>query len=172
MSRAANVKRIFIHCSAGYGDIESQKRYWKSLGWKSVGYHRQVTTDGVIHKLADFESIVNGVKNYNSSGIHLCYQGGVRRDNVNIAEDTRNDLQKKGLYTCIEEALDWLFDKGVDVSKIKILGHRDISPDKNLNGKVDKWEWLKQCPSFDAIPEYQFVVDNYVNNRPLDFIPK
>ena len=36
----------------------------------------------------------------------------------------------------------------------KIMGHRDISPDKNHNGVVDPWERIKECPCFDAIPEY------------------
>jgi N-acetylmuramoyl-L-alanine amidase len=165
------IKRIFIHCSAGYGDVESQKRYWKSLGWKSPGYHREVSTDGTIHNLADFEQVVNGVKYYNSTSIHICYQGGVRKDNYKIAEDTRTPEQKKGIYTCLEEALDWLFDNGADLCNIQILGHRDISEDKNLNGKIDSWERIKECPCFDAIPEYSWVIDNYINNRPLDFKP-
>jgi N-acetyl-anhydromuramyl-L-alanine amidase AmpD len=33
----------------------------------------------------------------------------------------------------------------------KIQGHRDFSPDKNRNGKVDPWERIKECPCFDAI---------------------
>ena len=38
--------------------------------------------------------------------------------------------------------------------KGSIKGHRDTSPDKNHNGKIDKWEWVKECPSFDAKTEY------------------
>ena len=36
----------------------------------------------------------------------------------------------------------------------KIQGHRDFSPDTNHNGVVDPWERIKECPCFDAIPEY------------------
>jgi len=39
--------------------------------------------------------------------------------------------------------------------KAEIKGHRDCSPDTNHNGKVDRWEWLKECPSFDAFNEYK-----------------
>jgi N-acetylmuramoyl-L-alanine amidase len=31
-----------------------------------------------------------------------------------------------------------------------ILGHRDFSPDKNGNGIIEYFEWIKSCPSFDA----------------------
>jgi N-acetyl-anhydromuramyl-L-alanine amidase AmpD len=36
--------------------------------------------------------------------------------------------------------------------KATVLGHRDLSPDTNGNGKVDRNEWLKECPCFDVIP--------------------
>jgi len=165
------IKRIFIHCTAGFGDVESIKRYWKSIGWKSVGYHRIIAENGEIFQLAPYDSSTNGVKYYNSTSIHISYIGGVDRQNVNKAKDTRTPEQKKGIYTCLEEALDWLFDNGVDLCNIQILGHRDISEDKNLNGKIDSWERIKECPCFDAIPEYSWVIDNYINNRPLDFKP-
>jgi N-acetylmuramoyl-L-alanine amidase len=148
-----NIKRIFIHCTAGYGGVEAIQRYWKSIGWKNPGYHRVVAESGEIHALLPFEKVSNGVKYYNSTSIHISYIGGVERDNHKKAKDSRTPEQKKGIYICLEEALDWLFDNGADPCNIQILGHRDISPDKNLNGKVDSWERIKQCPSFDAILE-------------------
>lgn len=169
MSRASKITRIFIHCSAGFGDIESQKAYWRSLGWKSVGYHIEVDLDGNLHQLANFEEVVNGVKYYNSTGIHICYTGGVDRNNYKIAKDTRTEEQKQGILNAISMALDWLLYNNIDLCNIKILGHRDISPDKNLNGRVDSWERIKECPSFDAIPEYSQVIDNYLLNLPLNY---
>ena len=35
------------------------------------------------------------------------------------------------------------------------MGHRDISPDKNGNGKIDTWEYIKACPCFNAMEEYK-----------------
>lgn len=32
----------------------------------------------------------------------------------------------------------------------QILGHRDLSPDKNGDGKISPNEWLKTCPCFDV----------------------
>ena len=149
-----NIKRIFIHCTAGYGGVESIKRYWKSIGWKSVGYHRIIAEDGEVFQLAPYDQVTNGVKYYNSTSIHICYIGGVNKQDVNKAEDTRTDAQKKALLCELDNALNFLSDYQ-DISKVEILGHRDISPDKNLNGKVDSWERIKECPSFDAKLAYK-----------------
>ena len=149
-----NIKRIFIHCSAGFGGVESIKRYWKSIGWKSVGYHRIIAEDGEVFQLAPYDQVTNGVKYYNSTSIHICYIGGVNKQDVNKAEDTRTDAKKEALLCEIDNALNFLSDYQ-DISKVEILGHRDISPDKNLNGKVDSWERIKECPSFDAKLAYR-----------------
>jgi len=36
-----------------------------------------------------------------------------------------------------------------------ILGHRDLSPDLDGNGRIEPREWVKQCPSFDASLDYE-----------------
>ena len=61
--------------------------------------------------------------------------------------DNRTEEQKAGLRQLLKE----LRQRYPDA---KIMGHRDISPDKNHNGVVDPWERIKECPCFDAIPEY------------------
>ncbi len=38
--------------------------------------------------------------------------------------------------------------------KAKIVGHRDLSPDKNDDGEITSDEWLKSCPCFNAEIEY------------------
>ena len=37
-----------------------------------------------------------------------------------------------------------------------ILGHRDLSPDLNGNGLIEPNEYLKQCPCFDVMKEYNY----------------
>jgi N-acetylmuramoyl-L-alanine amidase len=44
---------------------------------------------------------------------------------------------------------------GGKVSKIEIVGHRDLSPDLDGDGIVEPQEWIKQCPCFDAKEEYK-----------------
>jgi N-acetylmuramoyl-L-alanine amidase len=150
------IDTIFIHCTAGFGDVGAIRRYWQSLGWKVDGYHFFIYTDGTVVKLNGLEKVTNGVKNHNAKSVHIAYQGGVDRANVNRAKDTRTQAQKAAILDTIYQVLEEL-KRIQDVSRIKIMGHRDISPDKNLNGKVDSWERIKECPSFDAKPEYEFI---------------
>lgn len=152
---------IFIHCSAGHSDLEGVKRWWfgakpNGMGWKVGGYHKWVDYDGLITDVYPLNTVTNGVRGINSNSVHICYRGGVQRKNVKVSEDTRTELQKVGILEAIREVLEEL-KQYQDVSKIKILGHRDASPDKNGNGVIEPWERIKDCPSFDAIPEYQSI---------------
>ena len=155
------INKIFIHCSAGFGGIKSQKRYWKSIGWKRYGYHREILLDGSVEMLTPYSESCNGVKYYNRNSIHISYTGGVERNNKTKAKDTRTEKQKETIICEIKNALEYL-KEFQDISKIQILGHRDISPDKNLNGRVDSWERIKECPSFDAIPEYENIIKEMI----------
>ena len=156
------ITRIFVHCSAGFGDVESIKRYWKNvLNWKSPGYHRIIDLEAKTHCLSEYKDIVNGVRYYNRTGIHLSYIGGVDKNDYSVAKDTRTEAQKAALICEIKNVLEYL-KEFQDISKIKIIGHRDISPDLNKNGIVDTWERIKECPSFDAIPEYKNIINEII----------
>lgn len=155
MRTGKDIKNIFIHCTAGYGNVEAMKKFWKGLGWKSPGYHLVVDLDGNVIQLQPFTLFSNGVKGFNTNAINIAYIGGVKKGNVNVAEDTRTDAQKAGLIKAINMAIDWVTANGGNKKQLQIMGHRDVSPDANGNGKIDTWERIKQCPSFDAIPEYK-----------------
>lgn len=157
MPKPQEVEAITIHCTAGFGSIESIKKYWKEvLGWKSPGYHIIIDLYGKLHIIAPFENYTNGVKGKNGKLIHISYIGGVeKKGNKYIGKDTRNEAQKRGIIEAIEMAQEWLAKNGICPCKIPIKGHRDFSPDLNKNGIIDSWERIKECPSFDAIPEYK-----------------
>lgn len=167
MPKAKDVLYIVIHCTAGFGSPESVQRYWKEkLKWKSPGYHRLIDVDGKVHKLAPFDQITNGVKSYNEESIHISYIGGIDKNNPNKAIDTRTEAQKAAILDCIYEAIVWLKENGKDVSRdLMILGHRDFSKDKNGNGIIDPFERIKECPSFNAIPEYNWITYNEYNKK-------
>lgn len=143
-----SIKRIFVHCTAGSQKqtIADLKAEFKRKGWKNPGYHVVITPDGECHQLLDYDKVSNGVKNYNSTAINVAYVGGI--DSNGKAVDNRTEAQKASLVKLLKEL------RG-RYPKAQILGHRDISPDKNGNGKVDSWERIKECPCFDAIIEYK-----------------
>jgi N-acetylmuramoyl-L-alanine amidase len=150
------IDTIFIHCTAGFGDVGAIRRHWRSVGWKVDGYHFFIYEDGTVIKMNGLGQVTNGVGGYNAKSVHIAYQGGVDRANVNRAVDTRTKAQKAAILDTIYQVLEEL-KLTQDISNIEIKGHRDISPDKNLNGIVDSWERIKDCPSFDAIPEYSWI---------------
>lgn len=138
------IKYIAVHCTAGSqkSTVRDLELEFKRKGWKAPGYHYVITEDGKIHQLLDTEKVSNGVKGYNSVTVNIAYTGGM--DGV----DNRTDEQKKSLIILLK-----LLRKRYPDAVIQ--GHRDFSPDLNGNGKIEKNEWIKMCPSFDAKTEYK-----------------
>lgn len=137
------IDHIVVHCTGTTPDatLEGMKMHWKSLGWKNPGYHVVIRKDGNVVILADSDDIVNGVKGYNVKSLHVAYIGGLEkhgRPGCTLTED-----QKKSLAVVL---LQWA-KKYPDA---KIVGHRDLSPDIDGDGRIEVCEWLKQCPCFDV----------------------
>lgn len=154
------INRIVLHSTSGWNSQSTQSilDYWKKdLGWKQVGYHRLINDDGTIEKLAPLSTVTNGVAGYNSDSIHICYKGGLVsvKDSKYTYGDTRSEAQKKAFGEAIYNVLWELRELGVpDIDNITIVGHRDLSPDLNKDGKIESREWVKVCPTFNAIEEY------------------
>lgn len=157
-TRAKNIRYIVVHCQAGHGTLESMQNYWKkSLGWKSPGYATWIDYDGTRHKLEEYNNPTNGVAGFNSQSLHLSYRGGVLHENVYVAKDTRTQAQKNAILLEIIEMTDWLRKNGNDLQNVMIIGHYHFSDDKNKNGAIESWERIKECPSFDAYKEYEYL---------------
>ncbi|RZJ85845.1 MAG: N-acetylmuramoyl-L-alanine amidase [Chryseobacterium sp.] len=139
-----NILYIIFHCTGANPKqtVESIKNYWKmpepkGKGWKQVGYHHLVDFYGVDHQLATDDKITNGVAGFNSNAIHISYIGGENW------KDTRTAEQK----VTLEKLARYYHAK---YPKAKIKGHRDFSPDKNGDGKIDPSEYMKFCPAFEV----------------------
>lgn len=148
------VTDIVIHCS---NTIEGKDFYaqnidiWhKQRGFRKIGYHFVIDLDGTIELGRPLGEIGAHVTGHNSESIGICYIGGL--DQNKKAKDTRTDEQKDALEFLLKELV------SAFPTVNKIAGHRDYSPDKNGNGIIDKYERLKECPCFDAIPEYQDIL--------------
>ena len=144
------IKYIAVHCTAGSQkqSIDDLRAEFRRKGWKNPGYHFVVKPDGGIVQMLDEEKVSNGVKGYNSVIINVAYIGGI--DAQGKATDNRTEAQKQSL----ENLLRILRGK---YTKAVIQGHRDFSPDLNGNGKIEKCEWIKACPCFDAKEEYAHI---------------
>jgi N-acetyl-anhydromuramyl-L-alanine amidase AmpD len=107
--------------------------------------------DGSVH---DGRSVDYGgahCSGHNARSIGVCYVGGLENKNVPYnqlkAKDTRTEEQRASLLSLLMD-LRKLYPEAL------IMGHRDTSPDLNGDGIVEPWEWVKDCPSFDAMKEY------------------
>ena len=146
------IKYIAVHCTAGSqkATVRELELEFKRKGWKAPGYHYVITADGKIHQMLDTEKVSNGVyvkgHSYNSVTVNVAYTGGIDANGKSV--DSRTQEQKKSLVILLN-LLRKKYPKAV------IQGHRDFSPDKNGNGKVDYWERIKDCPCFEAKAEYK-----------------
>lgn len=147
------INRIVMHCSASgqrqtAADIvnyQLRDRSKGGRGWRRAGYHFIIEADGTVVNTVDISLIANGAKGYNADSVHICYIGGI--DSKGKPVDNRTAKQRQSLTTLISE----LRHK---VGDVPVVGHRDLSPDKNGNSIIEPWEWIKACPCFDASKEY------------------
>lgn len=146
-------RRIVIHCSAGpQTQTAAQIIEWHTRaasrggrGWSRPGYHYIIEASGRVVNAVPEEQIANGAKGFNADSIHICYLGGV--DSKGNPTDNRTPAQKGALRELVD-----------DIRRrhpgIAVVGHRDLSPDLNGNGRIERHEWIKACPSFEVKSEF------------------
>lgn len=146
------INKIIIHCSAtpegkDYTvkdiDRDHRKRFAK------IGYHYVIYRDGTIHQGRKESEVGAHARGYNANSIGVCYIGGLARDGK-TTKDTRTQAQRDALVRLLRELV-------IRYPDAEILGHRDLSPDKNGDGIVSPNEYIKGCPSFDAKKEYKVI---------------
>ena len=139
---------IVIHCSATRSNIhftpEALETCHRERGFKGCGYHFYITQDGLVHAMRPVEIIGAHAKGFNAHSIGVCYEGGL--DPQGKPCDTRTIKQKSMLHSLVGR-----LKKEFGISRV--VGHRDLSPDKNGDGKITPDEWIKQCPCFDVSRE-------------------
>ena len=64
--------------------------------------------------------------------------------------DTRTEAQQRSLRLLLSR-LHRLAPRSL------ILGHRDLSPDRDGDGEIEPHEWIKVCPCFDARRAYRLI---------------
>lgn len=140
---------IVIHCTASRctSDLTptALEREHCTQKMSQCGYHFYIRKNGIIHPMRPLSIIGAHVKGHNSNSIGIAYEGGLNARG--IPTDTRTPEQRSALRAL-------LHDLRSNFPNARILGHRDLSPDLNNNGIIESCEYIKQCPCFDAIPEY------------------
>ena len=131
------ITEIIIHCTATPKGkkitIEDIRHcHIQKNGWKDIGYHYVITTDGKIHSGRNEEDIGAHCKGHNTNSIGVAYVGGLAADGKTPA-DTRTDAQKSALLRLLKVLK-------AKYPKAAIHSHRDFA--------------TKACPCFNATKEY------------------
>ena len=116
----------------------------KARGFSTIGYHYIVRLNGKVEAGRPENQIGAHVQGFNSVSIGVSLEGGLSQTTGKPA-DTRTPAQ-------IEALIDLLKDLTKRYPNARICGHRDLSPDRDGDGVVEPYEYLKECPCFDAIP--------------------
>ena len=142
------VNKIIIHCTAtveGNNVSAGTIRQWHlRRGWSDVGYHYIIGIDGEIQSGRSVQMQGAHTRSFNEDSIGIAYVGGL--DANRKPKDTRTEQQKESLIEIIK-ILKNIYPKA------SIHGHRDMSKDNDGDG-VERHEWMKACPCFDAENEY------------------
>lgn len=126
---------IVIHCSATRENTDYSPE--------------QLESDHKVVNLRPLEQIPAHARGHNKHSIGICYEGGL--DITGQSRDTRTQAQKTSLLRLIRHLL-------ICFPGSWVCGHRDLSEDLNGDGTISPDEWIKQCPSFNAISEYKELV--------------
>lgn len=137
-----NPRRIFyivVHCSATRAGhpftVDDLLACHLQRGFRKIGYHLYITTDGVVHQTRPFAEVGAHARGFNLNSIGVCYEGGL--DALGHPADTRTKAQRESLRRVIEE-LKKVFPRAV------VAGHYQLTANMR-----------KACPCFDARAEYK-----------------
>lgn len=146
MSRS-RTDAIVIHCTATLAgapyNVASIRQMHKARGFSDIGYHYLIGLKGetwVGRKPLDAAGA--HVKGFNDTTLGVSYVGGLDATTAKPT-DTRT-LEQTASLTLLLKKLAKIYPNAV------ILGHRDLSPDLDGDGKIEPNEYLKECPCFDA----------------------
>lgn len=160
---ARDIDKIVIHCSASRNGVSLASMSsdkggphsaaividgWHALrGFKrgaaamkdfnpqlrAIGYHFVIDTDGTLETARAISEIGAHVKNFNATSIGVCLVG--------------TDCFTRNQWDALSGVIDMLHSRYM---KARIVGHRDLSPDRNQDGKITPDEFTKICPGFDV----------------------
>lgn len=109
-------------------------RQKQNYALESIGYHFVICTNGVALTGRHLDEVGAHAQGHNTNSIGICLEGTDKFTPAAWATLKKNvEIQTR------------------NYPSIKIInGHRDLSPDKDGDGIIEPFEWLKTCPGFDV----------------------
>ena len=147
MTRRTITDFIVVHCSATRPDqhvtANTIREWHMAKGWSDIGYHFVIRRDGVVEPGRALDAVGAHVAGYNSRSVGICLVGGLDSDGKAVAQAHYPAAQ-------IEAARDVVRFLRRLYPEARVLGHRDLSPDRNMDGRITPDEWVKTCPGLSA----------------------
>ena len=134
-----------IHCTApprGWNTLAAAVSAMDVARFGQISYHHVIELDGRDVQTLRYDQRGAHVGGHNTGNIGISYVGKLEAD-VKTPADTRTAAQRAALEHRVRELLK-AYPKAI------VRGHRDWSPDRNGNGRIEPAEWLKSCPCFDV----------------------
>lgn len=139
------IDTIVVHCSATPRGLDIGAREINSMhlarGFKMIGYHYVIRINGKREAGRRLEAIGAHATGHNARSVGICLVGGL--DDARKPANTYTPAQFAELEACLRQ-LKHQFPGA------RICGHRDLSPDTDGDGVVERHEWVKECPCFDV----------------------
>lgn len=141
------IDSIIIHCSAsrpttdiGVKEIDQMHR---GFGWSRCGYHYVIRRSGAIEAGRPESHIGAHTRGHNANSLGICLVGGI--NDGGKSDDNFTPAQ----YLSLSFVILALAAKH-NVPLTRVVGHRDLSPDLDGDGVIEKHEFVKECPSFSV----------------------
>lgn len=144
--RTAPVRYIVWHCSATRAAQDVSARdidgWHRARGWDGIGYHIVIRRSGAVELGEDLARVGAHTTGHNYDSVGVCMVGGLSDDGKPRANFT--PAQWDSAIRIVHPFLARLYPTA------QHLGHRDLSPDLDGDKIVERHEWTKQCPCFEA----------------------
>ncbi len=158
-----NTEAVVWHCSAtppsrniGSAQIDI---IHKARGWDGIGYALVILRDGRLECGEDFKKAGAHAKGWNNKSVGIVLVGGVDEDGNSENNFTEAQwVAAKHVY----EFFSLLYPTADHV------GHRDLSPDTDGDGRIQRHEFMKDCPCF-SVAEWEQNNLKPVENLYADF---
>lgn len=178
LARMRSIDLVVIHCSASPNGVwispaqidgwHREKGFKRDPGFanrfrpnlRHIGYHRLVLANGDFEVGRELDEVGAHVASHNPRSVGICMVGlsaffahqweTLRLQVCSLAlgiADRRRHPVATSLYPVPSPAAAIELYGAMGV---RVVGHRDLSPDIDGDGEVERHEWLKDCPNFDV----------------------
>ncbi len=147
------IDTIVVHCTGTPNGqrvtVTEVDRWHEQRGWRrapewrkrqnpglaAIGYHVLIYAEGIVATGRHLDEVGAHAYGHNRKTIATCLVG--------------TDRFSRAQWDTLRGHIEALWKVEI-TRRTPVLGHRDLSPDRDGDGGVEPWEWLKTCPGFDV----------------------